>query len=200
MNTLYCIREQLNTILGSKRMINKIMDQLKNNEQIGSHEEVLTTIKNKRSEYDSRPKNDKARLILSILGNEHHLGDPSKYGKPCKDDERFWPDNLEERIKVMMVSPEIKDRAAQEHGLSSQDVETLLQGDFYQTCLKNNKLKKDWSDAVDYFFNWLKKLGIRGPLENATYVNNKQRKSNYGRATTSNYGQTAAIFLNESTD
>lgn len=200
MNTLYYIREQLNTILGSKRMINKIMDQLKNNEQIGSQEEVLTTIKNKRSEYDSRPKNDKARLILSILGKEHHLGDPSKYGKPCKDDERFWPDNLEERIKVMMESSEIKDRAAQEHGLSSQNVETLLQVDFYQTCLKNNKLKKDWSDAVDYFFNWLKKLGIRGPIENTTYVNNKQRKSNYGRATTSNYGQTAAIFLNESTD
>ena len=200
MNTLYYIREELKKILRSRQMIKKITDQLLNNEQIGSHEDVLATIKNMRSNYGDRPKNERANLILTVLGREHHLGDPSKYGKPNKEEGRFWPDDIEGRIKVMMNSPEIKDRAAREHGLSSQEVDTLLQGDFFQICVKNSKLKKDWNDAVDYFFNWLKRLGIRGPLENVTYGNNKQRKSNYGRATTSNYGQTAAIILNECID
>lgn len=200
MNTLYYISEQLDEVLSSKRLKKQIIDQLKNDEQIGTHEDVLATIKNKRSDYGDRPKNERANLILSVLGREHHLGDPSKYGKPNKEEGQFWPDDLEGRIKVMMNSPEIKDRASQQCSLSSQDVDSLLQGDFYQICVKNNKLQKDWADAVSYFFNWLNRLGIKGPLENATYVNNKQRKSNYGRATTSNYGETAAIYLNECTD
>lgn len=143
MDTLYYIREELNKILLSKQMIKRIMDQLKNNEQTGSHEDVLATIKNKRSKYDDRSKDERAKLILSVLGKEHHLGDPSKYRKPCKEEGRFWPDDLEGRIKVMMNSPEIKDRASQQCSLSSQEVDALLQSDFYQICVKNNKLKKD---------------------------------------------------------
>ena len=199
MNTLYYIRKELNDILSSKQLIKTIIEQLQRNEQIGSHKDVLATIKKKRSNYDSRPQNDRANLILSILGKEHHLGDPAKYGEPDKKEERFWPDSLEERIKVMMDSPEIKDRAAQDFSLSSDEVNNLLSNDFLQICQKNNKLKKDWADAVDYFFNWLRRLGIRGPLNNVRYRNNKS-KSSYGRTKTSSYGQTAAIILAEYAD
>lgn len=200
MNTLYYIQEQLKIIIKSKKYIKMIMEQLKNNEQKGTHEDVLATIKSKRSDYDKKTENERASLILSVLGKEHHLGDPSKFGKPCKNDERFWPDDLEGRIKVMMESSEIKDRAARERGLSSEDVDTLLQGDFYQICLKNNKLQKDWSDAVSYFFNWLNRLGIQGPLQNVSFGNNKHTKSNYGQTTTSSTGAVAFEFFNEPAD
>ena len=199
MNTLYYIRKELNEILGSKQTIKQIIEQLKNNEQIGTHEDVLATIKNKRSGYDDKPKKERRNLILTILGREHHLGDPSKFKEISKGDDRFWPDDLQGRIKVMIDSPEIKDRAAQDFSLSSDEVNNLLSSDFLQICQKNNKLKKDWADAVDYFFNWLKRLGIRGPLSNVRNANNKA-KSSYGRTTTSNFGTTAAIILAEYAD
>lgn len=202
MNTLYYIREQLKEISISEKMIKKIVGQLQRNEQIGTHEEVLATIKNKRSVYDTKPPKERANLILSILGKEHHLGNPDKFGK-ASNNEPFWPssEDLEGRIKVMSESSEIKDRASRDFGLSSQEVDILLQGEFYRNCKDNGKkLKKDWADAVDYFFKWLNRLGIQGPLNNIRYGNNKQTKSNYERATTSNYGQSAAIFLSESAD
>lgn len=200
MDTLYYIREHLREILKSKKYIEMIMGQLKNNEQKGTHEKVLSTIKNKMSDYDSRPKNERARLILSVLGKEHHLGDPSKYAKTSKDEARFWPDNLEGRIKVMMESPEIKDRAAKDFSLSSPEVENLLQGRFYQNCLKNGKLKKGWNDAVDYFFNWINILALRGQLNNMIYGDNEQTNSNFRFTTSSKFGRTAAYFLNESAE
>lgn len=200
MDTLYYIHEQLKVVLKSKNYINMIMEQLKNNEQIGTHEEVLATIKNKRNDYDSRPKDERAKLILSVLGKEHHLGDPSKFETTSKDETRFWPDDLEGRIKVMIESPEIKDRAAKEFSLSSQDVDNLLQGSFYQNCIKHGKLKKGWDDAVDYFFNWINILVSRGLLNNIIYGNNEQTISNCRFATSSKFGRTAAYFLNESAE
>ena len=197
MDTLYYIREELRKILYSKKMVNNIVEQLKNNEQLGSHEEVLATIKAKLSQYAVKPKNAKANIILSILGKEHHLGDPLKFGETPKEDKEFWPDSLEERIKVMMDSPEIKDKAAKEFCLTSDEVNILLEGDFQKICIKNDKLKKDWSDACNYFFNWIKKLGIHGPL-NTEY--NEQKTTKNKESSVSSFGRTAKFFLKRAAD
>ncbi len=202
MDTLYYIREELREILKSKKYIEMIMGQLKNNEQKGTHEEVLSTIKNKRSDYNGRPKDERGKLILSILGREHHLGDPSYFGTTDNVDSTFWPgpEDIEGRIRTMIESPEIKDRAAQDFNLSSQEVDNLLQGSFYQNCLKNGKLKKGWDDAVDYFFNWINILALRGQLNKMIYGDNEQTNSNFRFTTSSKFGRTAAYFLNESAE
>lgn len=194
MNTLYYIREQLKNILSSKKKIEQIIEQLKNNEQVGTHEDVLATIKTKISRYGKKSPKERASLILSILGKEHHLGDPLKFGEMPKDDKKFWPDSLEERIKVMMESPEVKDKAAQDFNLSSDEVDGLLQGDFLSICKSRDKLKKDWSDAFDYFFNWMKKLNIKGPLNNVNNGHNEQRTTSNEESAASSYGRTAMFF------
>lgn len=200
MDTLYYVREELKKVLYSKKTINNIIEQLKNNEQLGTHDEVLATIKAKLSQYAGKSKNSVAKIILSVLGGEHHLGDPTKFGETPKEDKELWPDSVEGRLKVMQESPEIKDKAAKEFNLSSNDVDVLLQGDFLKNCKTNGKLQKDWTDAYNYFFNWIKKLGIHGPLNNLKYGNNEQRNSNNGGTITSGYGRTTDYFLKEYTN
>lgn len=176
MDTLYFIKKQLQEILSSKGMINKIIEQLKNNEQIGTYEEVLTKIKTKRCKYDKKNKKERASIILSILGKDHHLGDSTKFITSKEDDSVFWPDSIEERIKLMTEASEIKDYCSDHFSLSSQEVDYLLVGDFYQNCIKTKRLANDWNNAVNRFYSWLKLLGIKGPLNNVTYGNRENRQ------------------------
>lgn len=190
MDTLYYIKEHLETIGISKPMTDKIIGQLQRNEQKGTHEDVLMTIKTKRSKYDSKPKNERANLILSILGREHNLGDPSKFKLSTKNSDVFWPDDLEGRINAMKQSTEIKDRASRDFGLSSKEVDDLLSGSFRENCINSGRVADDWQNAVNRFFSWIKLLGIKGPINNMNY-GNKQRTARNVR------GTAAFSFFNE---
>ena len=195
------ISAELKKVIKKPQLLNMIIQQIKEKDAVDNNfsEDVLTKIRDIRTKYAKRGIEQWGNVLIAVLRDDFSLGEKSVKSEKNQDNDN-WPDNLDERIKVMMGSPEIKDRAAKERSLSAQEVDLLLSGGFFQICVKNNKLKKGWSDAVDYFFNWLNRLGIRGPLNKESYGNNKQTKPNDGRTTTSSYGQTAAIFLNESAD
>ena len=96
------------------------------------------------------------------------------------DEKNEWPDTLEGRIKKMMESPDIKDRASNEFSLSDKEVDDLLSGPFFETCFRNDKHKdpgEPWNKIVNHFFSWLNCMKIYGPLDKTKYGNSENKRN-----------------------
>lgn len=188
INNLYNINTELKGYIISKNLIAKIVKQIELGEAKGSETDILQKIKNIKSHKNNKGKNkyEIGSKILAALGIDYGLGDLSKIKKAEGNDDQnnVWPDTLEGRIQKMMESMEIKDRASDEFNLSSEEVDNILKGPFFETCFKNNKHidpGENWRNIVDHFFAWLKRMNIYGPLNLASNGNSENKRDFQGR-------------------
>ena len=183
INILYSLKLELKDYITSTKLLSDIVKQIDDDRVRGSACDILQTIKNIKSHKNSIGKNryEIGKIILAVLGRDYGLGDLSKIKMKEEkvDENNEWPDTLEGRIKKMMDSPDIKDRASEEFSLSSEEVNHLLSGSFFETCFRNGKHKdpgESWNKIVDHFFNWLKCLNIHGPLNKTTYGSSENKR------------------------
>ena len=183
INILYSIKLELKDYITSTKLLSDIVKQIDDDRVRGSACDILQTIRNIKSHKNSIGKNryEIGKIILAVLGRDYGLGDLSKIKMKEEkvDENNEWPDTLEGRIKKMMDSPDIKDRASEEFSLSSEEVNHLLSGSFFETCFRNDKHKdpgESWNKIVDHFFNWLKCLNIHGPLNTTTYGSSENKR------------------------
>lgn len=183
ITNLSSIKSELTGYITSPKLLSTVVKQIEAGKARGTTSDILQTIRNIKSHKNSIGKNryEIGSKILVALGNDYGLGDTSKIKKEEDnvDEKNEWPDTLEGRIKKMMDSPDIKDRASEEFSLSSEEVNHLLSGSFFETCFRNGKHKdpgESWNKIVDHFFNWLKCLNIHGPLNKTTYGSSENKR------------------------
>ena len=183
INNLYSIKSELKGYITSQKLLSDIVKQINDGKARGSACDILQTIRNIKSHKNSIGKNryEIGKIILAALGNDYGLGDLSKIKMKEEkvDENNEWPDTLDGRIKKMMDSPDIKNKASEEFSLSDEEVNYLLSGPFFKMCFRNDKHKdpgEPWHQIVDHFFNWLKFLNIHGPLNTTTYGNSENKR------------------------
>lgn len=184
INNLSSIKSELTGYITSSKLLSTVVKQIEAGKARGTTSDILQTIRNIKSHKNSIGKNryEIGSKILVALGNDYGLGDLSKIKKEEDnvDEKNEWPDTLEGRIKKMMESPDIKDRASEEFSLSSEEVNHLLSGSFFETCFRNDKHKdpgEPWNKIVNHFFSWLNCMKIYGPLDKTKYGNSENKRN-----------------------
>jgi hypothetical protein len=120
-------------------------------------EEVLTKIREKFTFYKNRGGKQLGNILNAVLWQDFGIGKPPKNDKSCQQGELlFWPDSLEEKIKVMKENYVICDRAQREFELSQARTLSILENEFLRYCLDTEKPLKDLRDATRLFFNVIK--------------------------------------------
>ena len=184
INNLSSIKSELTGYITSSKLLSTVVKQIEAGKARGTTSDILQTIRNIKSHKNSIGKNryEIGSKILVALGNDYGLGDLSKIKKEEDnvDEKNEWPDTLEGRIKKMMESPDIKDRASNEFSLSDKEVDNLLSGPFFETCFRNDKHKdpgEPWNKIVNHFFSWLNCMKIYGPLDKTKYGNSENKRN-----------------------
>jgi hypothetical protein len=183
VNTIYLIKSELKGYITSSRLLSIIAKQIEDGKARGSVSDILQTIRNIKSHKNSIGKNkyEIGSKILTALGNDYGLGDLSKIKKAEENvyEKNEWPDTLDGRIKKMMDSPDIKDRASEEFSLSSKEVDDLLSGPFFEMCFRNDKHKdpsEPWNKIVNHFFAWLNYMNNCNLLNSTLYGNSENKR------------------------
>lgn len=184
INMLSLIKSELKGYITSKTLLSTILRQIDEGKAHGSAPDIIQTIRNIKGHKNSIGKNryEIGNKILVALGSDYGLGDLSKVKKreDYVDEKNEWPDTLEGRIKKMMESPDIKDRASNEFSLPDKEVDDLLSGPFFETCFRNDKHKdpgEPWNKIVNHFFAWLNCMKIYGPLDKTKYGNSENKRN-----------------------
>ena len=183
VDDLYLIKSELKGYITVPILLSTIVKQIEDGKARGSAFDILQTIRNIKSHKNSIGKNryEIGSKILAALGNDYGLGDLSKIKKPEENayEKNEWPDTLDGRIKKMMDSPDIKDKASEEFSLSSKEVDDLLSGPFFETCFRNDKHKdpsEPWNKIVNHFFAWLNYMNNRNLLNSTLYGNSENKR------------------------
>ena len=155
------LSKELTKVCDSKIFVEKIIKQTQAKEADDPtiSEEVLTKIRQIRTNANSKD-NPKSRaewrkILVAALWEDFGIGTAPKKSKSCQHDElSTWPDNPEDKIKVMQESMEIYDKAVRiNQEFTQEKVHSILGNEFLDYCLKKNKPLRDWKDATNLFFN-----------------------------------------------
>ena len=121
-------------------------------------EDVLTKIRQILTTYEKRGKKQLGNILTAVMWRDFNIGKAPKNDKSCQQGELlFWPDSLEEKIKVMQQHYVICDRTKREFGLSQERTISILGNEFQHYCQTKGKPLKDLKDATDLFFNVMNK-------------------------------------------
>lgn len=174
LDNYYSIKKILSNKNVSPAKIDKIITQIKERETPDNNfsEIVLTKIKEVVSKNGKKDEKQWWYILRAVLWRDYQLGEPGKNDSMQVSD--GWPDNLDEKIKLMQESFEVQDRVIREHpelSLTPEKVKSILGNEFRDYCLNTNPPKplRDWRDATTLFFTVLNKSWFK---KNLTYGNN----------------------------
>lgn len=153
--------------------IDKIIDQIKEKDAVENNfsERVLTKIRDIDSRNSNKDDKQWWYILRAALWRDFQLGEPGR--NESIDISPSWPDNIDDKIKLMEKSYEICDRAIREHpelSLTQEKVISILGHEFRDYCINSDPPKplRNWKDATELFFTLLKKPWFKNKLNYGT--------------------------------
>ena len=176
------LRKEFSFMMKSKKYVNDILRQIQKKEAEDQtfSEKVLEKVRDIRTKYGEKKKKDEWRKILvTVLGRDFGIGStPKKQQESEIPNGIEWPKDLDAKIEAMKQSFEICDRATREQNLSQEEVIKLLDNNFRAYCRKTNKPLKNWTDAINLFFNVINKQWLKDYEINENNGNNEPQGGN----------------------